>query len=176
MTPRTRLSVVQEFFFKGARNGWAGGHSGFVLRQEDSIPGMEGWREVTHRDILRFAGYHFADRWGNDPDSGKPSGSMFITHWNLPVWGMWVGGQPYEKEVFSFLKEALIYCYRREEFCGGRGPATYRKDNLLYINKFEGDFSRFNGCERIEYINNNGRNHIAGSHEYWGGSFVYLPR
>ncbi len=166
------LDETKKFFFRGASHGWAGGNVGSPFRK----PGTKDWREVVYQDNHGFPGYHFADRWGPDPDSGKPSGSMFITHWDIPVWGMWVGGNEYQKDVFPFLREALWESYHKEQFHGGRGPAEYRKGNLLYTNVFEGDFARFHGCERIEYIGEDGERQVAGSHEYWGGSFIFLPR
>ena len=176
MAGKSWLAETKEFFFRGARAGWAGGNNGSPLQVKDGSPGMENWKEAIYRDLLGFAGFRFVDQWGTDPDSGRPSGSMTITHWNKLVWGMWVGGNTYDKEVFPFLREVLFETYLKGEFCGGRGPAEYRKGNLLYTNAFEGDFSRFRGKECIEYVDDNGEKKLAGSHEYWGGSFVFLPR
>ena len=176
MTDRNWLAETEEFFFFGACHGWAGGNDGNLITKDEGAPGMEGWKEAAYRDSLGYAGYHFADRWGRDPDSGKPSGSKFITHWKIPAWGMWLGGDSYSKDVLPFLREVLIANYRMRKFCGGRGPAECRKGNLLYTNKYEGDFSRFSGHEYIEYIRENGERQNAGSHSYWGGSFIYLPK
>ncbi len=176
MTQPSWLVETRYFFFAGVRSGWAGGNSGSPFKRTDGTPGMEDWREAIYLDAVGFPGFHFADRWGIDPDSGKPSGSIFITHWNIPVWSMWVGGNSYDKQVFPFLREALTETYSRNVFCGGRGPAEYRKDNLLYTNVYEGDFSRFKGRECIEYVAEDGTKQSAGSHDYWGGSFVFLPR
>jgi hypothetical protein len=169
------LAETQKFFFQGASRGWAGGNSGSLLQKNDGTPSMENWREVIYQDHLGFAGYHFADRWGTDPDSGRPSGSMIITHWNIPVWGMWVGGESYNNDVIRFLRKVLLLSYREQKFFGGRGPQEHRESNLLYTNVFEGNFSRFSGREQIEYVTSGGAKQLAGSHEYWGGSFVFLP-
>lgn len=170
------LAEIEEFFFRGARAGWAGGNNGSPLQAKDGSPGMEDWKEAIYRDLLVFPGFRCTDRWGIDPDSGRPSGSIFITHWSVPVWGMWVGGNAYDTEVYAFLREVLFKTYRKGAFCGGRGPREFRKGNLLYTNVFEGNFARFSGREQIEYIGENGEKKPAGSHEYWGGSFVFLPR
>lgn len=170
------LAKTEEFFFLGARAGWAGGNSGSPIERMAGLPGIGKWREAVYEGSLDFEGYHFADRWGEDPESGNPSGSMFITHWNIPVWGMWIGGDSYNKDVFDFLQKALMENYQQSEFCGGRGPSVYQEGNLRYVNVWEGDFTHFEGYERIEYIGEDGKAQLAGSHEYWGGSFVFIPR
>ncbi len=174
--PNTWLGETEEFFFKGASFGWAGGNDGVLLNGKDGTPGMEEWREVIYHEGMGYAGYHFADRWGIDPDSGQPSGHMIITHWNIPVWGMWVGGGSYDKEIFSFLREVLKETYAQNQFFGGRGPREYRKGNLIYQNSFDGDFGLFAGKESIFYVNDDGSKVHAGSHDYWGGSFVFQKR
>ncbi len=170
------LDETEKFFFEGARSGWAGGNDGTELLEQYCTPGMVDWREVIHLDPLGFAGYHFADRWGTDPDSGRPSGSMIISHWDLPVWGMWVGGSVYDAKIYPFLRSVLRRTYSKRLFCGGRGPAEYRNRNFRYTNVYEGTFARFHGREQVECIEADGSLRLAGYHEYWGGSFVFLPR
>lgn len=170
------LKETEDFFFRGVCASWAGGNNGVPIPEGEGALNLVGWNEVIYRDTLGFAGYQLADRWGLDPDSKEPSGSVFITHWKIPVWGMWCGGDSYNKDVIPFLREALMSSYRKNEFCGGRGPARYSKGILLYTNEFEGDFARFSGHEYIEYIHENGDRQNAGSHRYWGGSFCYLPK
>lgn len=174
-TSETWLKEAEKFFFAGAVRGWAGGHDGTVLRPEDGTPGMEEWREVIYRDLLGFTGYRFADRWGIDPDSGRPSGQLVITHWNIPVWVMWVGGHEYPVDAYPFLREVLQSCYSKRLFHGGRGPAEYRNDHFRYTNRYEGTFARFHGREEIECIEPGGGLRLVGYHEYWGGSLVFLP-
>lgn len=169
------LAEVERFFYKGASHSWAGGNEGTSLKNDDLAPEMDEWRQAIYRDMHGFPGFHFADRWGIDPDSGRPSGSMIITHWSIPVWGMWVGGSPYKDDVYPFLREVLQQSYVKHKFCGGRGEAEYRSRDYLYTNVYEGSFARFHGREQIEYIKEDGSLRLAGSHEYWGGSFVYLP-
>ncbi len=171
------LKETETFFFNSVGFGRAGGNNGSLLFPAGkAVPGLDDWREAGYGDHLGFGGYHFADRWGTDPHSGRPSGSLFITHWGIPVWGMWVGGEPYSKDVFPFLRTALMESYRKREFCGGRGPQTFQADSLLYTNEFEGTFERFSGSEQIDRVLDNGKRDYAGSHQYWGGSFLYLSR
>ncbi len=172
------LKETEDFFFRGVCASWAGGNNGVPIPEGEGALNLVGWNEVIYRDTLGFAGYQLADRWGLDPDSGKPSGSLLITHWSIPVWGMWCGGDSYHGSVIPFLREALMENYRKDKFCGGRGPARYRnhQGTFLYANEFEGGFARFSGHEYIEYICTNGDRKNLGSHRYWGGSFCYLPK
>jgi len=170
------LGETKKFFLQGVAHGWAGGNNGSLLRKSTGTPGMEEWREAIYRDYQGFPGFELQDRWGVDPDSGRPSGHIFITHWQVPVWGMWVGGGAYDQDVFPFLREALMVNYHEKQFHGGRGLSGYSNGALLYTNEFIGDFHRFEGVERIKRIGKDGLTTSAGFHEYWGGSFVFLPR
>lgn len=167
------LGETEEFFFLGVMKGWAGGDEGSPLPKNEGTPGMEEWRQTIYQDDIGFAGYKLIDRWGRDPDSGKPSGSVTIEHWGNLAWGMWCGGGSYKKEVLPFLREALLAGYYEKKFYGGRGPGAYRKGNLLYVNQFGGDFSRFRGKEFIQHAETGEE---YGGHDYWGGSFVFLPK
>jgi len=172
----TRLEEVENFFYLAARNGWADGTEGTVICEQDDATGTPEWKEVKLRFSFPFSGYLFEDRWGTDPDSGRPSGHTIISYKGMPVWVMWTGGNTYKEDVYDFLRETLCIAYRRQEFFGGRGPKEYRRGNLLYTNEFEGDFSCFHGHESIHYVNADGSKVLAGSHDYWGGSLVFLPK
>lgn len=172
----TRLEEVEEFFFLGACDGWAGGNTGTVICEKNDASGTPEWREAVYEHHLGYSGYRFVDRWGIDPDSRRPSGHMFITHWSIPMWGMWVGGNSYNEDVYDFLQEVLLTTYRQQQFFGGRGPKEFRKGNLLYTNEFEGHFACFSGKESIFYLKDDGSKELAGSHNYWGGSFVFQKK
>jgi hypothetical protein len=173
MSKNSWLEEMREFFFLGVIRGWASGNDGYPLPEEEGGLGIEGWKETIYQDSLGFAGYRLVDRWGRDPDSGKPSGSMMITHFKMPAWVMWCGGELYEKEALPFLREALMASFRKRKFYGGRGPRRYSKGDLLYVNRFHGSFERFHGQEYIENVERNVR---LGGHQYWGGSLVYLKK
>ncbi|HVZ76051.1 MAG TPA: DUF5680 domain-containing protein [Candidatus Paceibacterota bacterium] len=166
------LKEIERAFFQGIFAGWVHG--------EEGHRNLLNWHTVEYHEVIWEYHLNFRapisviDRWGNDPASGKPSGSTFITVADTPAWVMWYGGDSYNEDVLPFLREALIENYRENKFCGGRGPATYRKGNLLYTNKFEGDFLHFSGHEYIEYVRDNEEKQNAGSHKYWGGSLLYL--
>jgi len=167
------LQKTENFFFRGAAAGWAGGADGLLLHRDDGAPGMEEWRDVTYTNRHDYPGFELVDRWGIDPCSGKPSGHILITLRNIPVWCMWIGGGSYEKEVFPFLRKVLSGTYQSRSFCGGRGPEKYLYEDLLYTNKWEGDFSQFSGREQIEFIASDGTKHSLGTHDYRGGSLVF---
>jgi hypothetical protein len=168
--PEDYTKHLEAIFFRGALSGWAGGYDGLPLQDSARLPGQEDWKEVVYQDR---SGYTFFDRWGTDPQSKKPSGHLLIMHGQTPVWTMWVGGGEYEMEVLPFLQQVLRETYVSELFLGGRGLRELRIDNLLYTNTFEGNFTRFRGQEKVEYIEASGKKHLAGFHDYWGGSLVY---
>jgi hypothetical protein len=169
--PENWLEETKKFFFAGAMHGWAGGNDGQPIPLEKGTPGMEDWRQVIYRDASGFPGYRYIDRWGRDPDSGKPSGHTLITHWDIPVWVMWCGGEPYENGAIPFLREALQAGYRENIFRGGRGPCWYEYEGLRYANAFQGDFARFQGSEEIRDVESRAR---LGGHTYSGMSLVFL--
>lgn len=172
----TRLEEVESFFYLAAQNGWAGGMEGTVISERDDANGTPEWKEVNLQFSFPHLGYLYVDRWGTDPDSGLPSGHTLISHKGMPVWVMWTGGNIYNEDVYDFLQENLRIAYRRQQFFGCRGQSVYRRGNLLYTNQFEGDFARFHGHECIHYVNDDGSKTFAGSHDYWGGSLVFLPK
>lgn len=166
------LEETKEVFFLGARSGWASGNDGQLLSSKEGSPGMEDWRYTVWHDPIGFQGYCYTDRWGRDPDSGKPSGQIVITHWSIPVWVMWYGGNSYPKETLPFLRDMLMDSYRSDRFVGGRGPVEYFGE-FAYLNDFTGDFDRFTGTECIAKRITHDR---LGSHSYWGGSLVFLKK
>ena len=161
------LLEVKEIFFAAMWSGWASGNDGTPIKA------FRNWRQTRTRHAFDRT-FIAVDRWGMDMEANKPTGSTLITHGGVPVWVMWYGGDSYNKDVLRFLREALMENYRNKVFCVGRGPAEYRKDNLLYTNECKGDFMRFSGHEYIEYLRDNGEKQNAGSHRYWGGSLFYL--
>lgn len=172
---QTWLKKMEELFFRGALAGWAGGNNGILMHNREGIPGLEDWREVVFKDHKDFPGFVLTDCWGDDPDSIRPSGHLQISYWKTLMWSMWVGGGSYDIEVFPFLREVLKDTYERKQFFGGRGPLQYSEGNLLYSNKYVGDFSRFYGREEIHHLTKDGKK-FAGSHDYWGGSFVFQKK
>ena len=71
---------------------------------------------------------------------------------NKPVWGMNYYGYilsetTNEKELYGFLRQALIQEY--SDIIPVRGPVNYQKDDWKYNNSTEGELGRFTGTEEI---------------------------
>ena len=69
-----------------------------------------------------------------------------------PVWGMNYYGyilspSTDEKELYGFLREALMQ--ERSDILPVRGGKSYQMDNLEYTNAVEGELNRFTGTEEI---------------------------
>ena len=72
----------------------------------------------------------------------------------------------YQKEVISFLKQALATNYKAKIFMGGRGPASYRVGSMLYINEAVSVASNFNWFDGKESVCGGGQ--LYGFHAYSG--------
>ncbi len=71
---------------------------------------------------------------------------------NVPVWGMNYYGYVLipsvnEKDVYKFLREALMQEYA--DIIPVRGPKNYENGNLRYVNFIDGTLGRFVGKEEI---------------------------
>lgn len=71
---------------------------------------------------------------------------------NEPVWGMNYYGfilseTTNEKELYGFLREALMQEY--SDIIPVRGGKNYQKDDWEYTNAVEGELNRFTGTEEI---------------------------
>lgn len=172
MQNQSNLLTLQSFFFEGALHGWAGGNDHRSVPVTEGVPGMEGWMEISYENQGRFPGYQFFDRWGQNQDTGVPSGHLCITHSGITVWCMYVGGGHYDPDVLPYLRQVLKETYQGELFFGGRGYRELREGRLLYTNQFTGDFSQFSGQEKIEYMDRDGRKTQSGFHHYFGGIMI----
>lgn len=165
------VAQMQDFFFEGAKAGWAGGHDGVYLHLNEGTPEMrKNWRKTEFRSDA-FPNFYLIDRWGRDPNSGLVSGSMQIIHNHIPVWAMWYGLQTYPKEALPFLREALMASYNSKKFHGGRGPSFYQREGLVYVNNCKGNFLDFHGRE---YITDPKKQEVIGEHTFKGMSLLYL--
>ena len=83
---------------------------------------------------------------------GEPYGGQQVVFYDKkPYWICVYYGQVTKvdfepDEVYDFLREALQYPKEGEPY---RGPASYKKGNLEYQNKLEGDADSYNGKEVI---------------------------
>jgi hypothetical protein len=104
------------------------------------------WSEDYHfeQDDLIFHDTYFGDR--------DFIGEEIVYKDGKPVWGMNYYGyvlkpSTSEKEVYGFLKKALLQEY--SDAIPVRGASVYSECGWKYTNKQEGDLSRFNGTEDI---------------------------
>ena len=153
------LREAKKYFLEVMSVGWASGAKG------KPVPDMPGYGCITNQKQLQF-GLHLGitDCWGVSR-SGVSEGTTRIWYsdgysdWE-PVWIMWYFGF-YPKEVIPFLKRALMHCYERGEFLGGRGPQRYIggytwSHELRYQNIVarKSDFLGFKGREHILGLDN----------------------
>ncbi len=164
----SKLKRLEDFFFAGMPNGWASGNNGMPS------PYIPNWSIIVYRDDQKFPGLTLLDEWGDDPDSGKPSGRTLIMEEQMPSWAMWSGGEQYLPQDLPVLQAALMENYSKGIFMGGRGPAKFKQDGLIYTNGHTGTFARFQGNEFIIQPGMLLSEAKRGEHDYWGGSLVYL--
>lgn len=102
--------------------------------------------------IFEKDNYKYIDRYyGYNPFSGQE----IVSHDNKVIWSMNYYGlvdslEPLEKDVYSFLKLALLEV---EEIFPFRGPNYFKKDGFEYFLDTNGDLKHFVGKEYITYNN-----------------------
>ncbi len=105
---------------------------------------------------LKSEDYHFEkdDLSYHDTYFGSRDfiGEEVVYKKNEPVWGMnyygYILAQGTDhKELYGFLREALIQEY--SDIIPVRGPQNYQKGDWEYTNLSEGELSRFTGFEEI---------------------------
>lgn len=161
------LEALKTFYCKQMSTGWAGGDNG--RRGYEIVLGkkIEG-KYLVRED--RGLGLRLTDQWGEDPATGKPTGSVTIVPIKRPsllLWAMWFGGESYRPEAIPFLRHVLRKNHEQGE--GPRGPKEYHRDQLIYRCHLEGDFAQFTGTEQVC-----DQERSLGRHLFWGGSFSFL--
>ena len=68
--------------------------------------------------------------------------------WGMNYYGFVSSRTVSPKEVYGFLREALIRVGEEKPF---RGPGNYAQGHFNYVNHVEGTISRFRGTEKILY-------------------------
>jgi hypothetical protein len=166
----SELKTLERFFFRAMRHGWASGSPSTPMIQ------LKGWNKIEFVDNEHeeFRRLRLKDSWGTDPGSGKFSGHTIIFRGATPLWIMCYGGGSYLPEDLPVLKAALMKNYSAGIFMGGRGPARFKQDGLVYTNGHAGTFARFQGNEFIIQPGVPLSEARRGEHDYWGGSLVYL--
>lgn len=139
-------------------------------------------RKIRRKDTSRhyiYEKYQFRYHdtyYGNLVDCGRE----VVYFQNKPVWAMCYHGGIVEgfeeesKEVFSFLREALLEVPSEFPL---RGPQVYIKENYMYINQYSGNLFNFSGKEIIVSKSNK----LVYSKNYCGGlvkdrSYKFLIR
>jgi len=73
-------------------------------------------------------------------ENGKPV-------WGMNYYGFLTGDDAKHKEVYIFLRKALMQKYN--DIIPVRGPKEFSDDNLKYVNSAEGGLEKFTGKEKI---------------------------
>ncbi len=131
---------------------------------------MFGFKKTNTRHYGKFT---VIDSWTVSDHSNISFGTTTILFEEIPIWFMTYSGS-YPENVIPFLKEALSKQYKTGEFKGGRGPGSFKSEDLVYINSTPGfigttNFSCFCGRERICVLKTGEE---LGFHEYSGMSMI----
>lgn len=149
------IGKVQEFFFRAMVEGWA---AGAPKIQVSELPGFK-------YIIFEEGDYRLVDGYQTSKNSPHSSGMTTISFQGSLVWQMSYGGF-YEERVIPFLQRMLQQTYRKQSFCGGRGPFRAAEGNLVYLNEPRvNNFVQFDGREKIV---NATTGVCLGFHGYWG--------
>ena len=159
MLTKVTDTELKAFFFQAMRVGYAnqGGRA---------ISGMLGHKSIQYDN----GDLHLIDQWCSGNVSNNSSGMTTIWFKDRPIWVMHYWGN-YADSATSFLKDALMQCYKHDLFYGGRGPLVCPgPDGLLYRNQYTSNrFERFAGREEI--VSLPGAT-VLGWHEYAGMSLA----
>ncbi|MDD3178567.1 MAG: DUF5680 domain-containing protein [Candidatus ainarchaeum sp.] len=94
--------------------------------------------------------YKYVDRYfGYNPFSGLEvvfRQDEYI--WSMSYYGRIKSNEVSEKEVYSFLKQALLNVNENFPL---RGPSVFKKEDFSYFCDYNGSYEDFKGTERIEY-------------------------
>lgn len=128
-----------EFLIEAKKNTYA------ASRMSDKL-NKDGSCEL----IFEKGNYKYVDKYyGYNPFSGQEvifENNKFF--WTLNYYGFIENHLVSEKEIYSFLKKALLKVEERFPF---RGPNYYKENDLEYFLDVKGNLERFIGVERIEY-------------------------
>ncbi len=100
--------------------------------------------------IYEKENYKYVDKYyGYNPFSGQEiifEKDNFI--WSLNYYGFIETHLILEKEIYDFLKKALLNVEERFPF---RGPNIYKENDFEYFSDVNGNIEKFIGKERIDY-------------------------
>ena len=129
---------------------------GFIVQAKKETYANENVKEILVKGCGKILTYkskefEYQDKYlGFNPFFGKE----LVTKRGKIIWGMNYIGQTkkknkiFSKKIYLFLKGALRKCDLENPF---RGPKKYSKENFEYFNSTRGDFSFFEGKEKIFY-------------------------
>lgn len=123
----------------------------FIWKAKKSTYSADG--DVYEKDGMSY--FSFRDGFFRFEDrkigSQYYSGQEVVYEEDEPIWTMAYSGGlltdsvPAE-QIYHFLKESLLKEEQRNIL---RGPSFYQREQLFYLNEFEGDLDRFHGREYI---------------------------
>jgi len=134
------INLLSEFIAKAKRSTFAEGSNKVESSRNNSIDFLFQEGDLTYRDSY----------FGSIYDIGQE----IVWKKNTPVWGMnYMGGMNKDykyltSETFEFLKKCLKMVKPSLPF---RGPEYFKEKNFEYVNKVDGDITRFSGYEKIFY-------------------------
>lgn len=137
----------------------------FLVKAKRNTYANENAREIKVKyggKILTFTEgkFSYQDKYfGTNPFSGEE----IVLQEGRVIWIMNYYGQAKNKEVYTFLKKALMKVEKNKPF---RGPTKFKEGKFKYKNKVMGDVSKFSG---VETITNNKKEIYKG---YYHGGFV----
>jgi len=154
------VEKLERFFFDAMLRGYASD------QKANPHPKLAGWKQNVYED----AGLRLVDEWC------KEGGRTIISAQGIPLWVMTYAGQ-YQATGIPLLKRALSHAYKVGFFYGGRGSVMVDPGNanIVYDNRYQGDFCKFSFFESIRSRDKSkriGSTTVLGSHEGWGGLLV----
>jgi len=132
-----------------------------------SKPKKSSLAEIPGYKVITYISGHWKviDAYQVTPLGNVSGGTTHILYDEIPTWMMHYFGW-YREDAVPCLKAALRAKYEEKEFFGGRGPARFRHQEYVYLNRpVLLPFQYFCGSEEV----NMGNVTIVGHHSYHGG-------
>ena len=137
------IDELISFLIRAKSQTYAGDGKG-IAPQRPGFKELEykegGWE---YRDS--YTGFYFAPGQEVVRFGGQPIWTMAYSGGMNPEYH---GNMTFAKQIFTFLKKALLRAERLKPF---RGPENFREGDYEYRNSTEGDIKDFKGTERIFY-------------------------